>query len=418
MKNDPFVFDHFSLPQMQVLTWWMDPHLADKYDGIIADGAIRSGKTLAMSLSFVRWGMACFNNQDFAMCGKTITTFRKNVWNKLKRHLLAQGFSCEEGRTENVITISKGDVTNRFYLYGGKDEGAQDLIQGATLAGIFFDEVALMPESFVNQGTGRCSVEDAKLWFNCNPGHAMHWFKKGWIDKRDKQHLLYLHFNLDDNPSLSERKKQQYRNRYTGVFERRYIKGEWCVAEGLVYANYDVINDPIAELPEALNGKAYISVDYGTQNPCVFLLWEQGVSGTWYLTREYYHSGRDTGIQKTDSQYIDDFIDFVDGQKILRVVVDPSAASFIAALKQAGFRVKKANNAVVPGITYTASQLQEGRIKILQSCKHTIDELGVYSWNDKKSKDEPIKEDDHCMDSMRYFAYTIVRKPNRVGFLK
>ena len=420
MSKDTFTFQHFSLLQLKVLTWWINKDLVDKVDGIIADGAIRSGKTLSMSLSFIRWAMTNFTNQDFAMCGKTIGTFRKNVWKNLKRHLLAQGFSVVESHNENMIQITKGNQTNRFYIYGGKDERSQDLIQGATLAGVFFDEVALMPESFVNQATARCSVEGAKYWFNCNPEHSMHWFKKNWIDKRDSQNLLYCHFNLDDNPSLSEKKKEQYRNRYTGVFFRRYINGEWCVAEGLVYDNFDVEKDPIEKVPENLTGRRYISCDYGTQNPSVFLLWEEGVSGTWYLTEEYYYSGRATGKQKTDSEYVNDFIRFVDGRSIERVIVDPSAASFIAALRKEGFKILKAKNDVVDGIRYTATQLHLGKVKILKSCKHTIEEFGVYSWNDKKEEDVPVKEMDHAMDALRYFCYTVLSRKKRKGikFLK
>lgn len=420
MQSDPFVFHHFSRLQLKVFSWWMNPDFVEKYDGIIADGAIRSGKTLSMSLSFIRWAMTNFQNQDFAMCGKTIGTFRKNVWKNLNRHLLAQGFSIVESRNENLIRITKGERTNSFYIYGGKDERSQDLIQGATLAGVFFDEVALMPESFVNQATARCSVEGAKYWFNCNPAHSMHWFKKEWIDKRDKQHLLYLHFSLDDNPSLSEKKKESYRNRYTGVFFRRYINGEWCVAEGLVYDNFDPESDPIDEVPEPLTGKRYVSCDYGTQNPCVFQMWEEGVSGTWYLTDEYYYSGRATGKQKTDSEYVNDFIRFVDNRSITRVIVDPSASSFIAALRKEGFKILKAKNDVVDGIRYTATQLHLGKIKILKSCTHTIEEFGVYSWNDKKEEDVPVKEMDHAMDAMRYFCYTILRqrKSQAIRFLK
>lgn len=406
-------FEIFSKQQLKILTWWTRPKLKQRYEGIIADGAIRSGKTVSMSLSFVRWAMTNFNNNNFGMCGKTIGSFRRNVLNELIFHLKRQGFDVVEHRIENFITISKGKIENHFYLFGGKDERSQDLIQGATLAGVFFDEVALMPESFVNQATGRCSVSGSKYWFNCNPEHSEHWFKKNWIDKRDDKNLLYLHFTLDDNPKMDPEIRARYENNYVGVFKRRYIYGEWCVAEGLVYSNYDVDRDPIDEIPERLNGKRYISVDYGTQNPCVFLMWEQGLSGTWYLTDEYYYSGRDEKVQKTDSEYLLDFIKFVNNKQIKAVVVDPSAASFIAELKKAGFKVKKAKNDVIDGIRFTASALQREGIKILRHCKMTLAEFSAYCWDEKKSEDTPIKVSDHAMDAMRYFAYTIIRIPRR-----
>lgn len=178
-----FRFQPFSLKQKKVLTWWMSDSPVKDYDGIIADGAIRSGKTVSMSLAFVFWAMSTFNGQNFAMCGKTIGSFRRNVLFWLKLMLRSRGYQVTDHRSDNLVEISRGEVTNYFYIFGGKDERSQDLIQGITLAGVFFDEVALMPESFVNQATGRCSVEGSKYWFNCNPDGPYHWFKVNWIDK-------------------------------------------------------------------------------------------------------------------------------------------------------------------------------------------------------------------------------------------
>ena len=166
-KGQTFHFSPFSRKQKQVLTWWCKDSPVHDKDGIIADGAIRSGKTVSMSLSFAMWAMSTFNGQNFAMCGKTIGSFRRNVLFWLKLMLKSRGYSVIDRRADNLIIIRKGDTENYFYIFGGKDERSQDLIQGITLAGVFFDEVALMPESFVNQATGRCSVEGSKFWFNC-----------------------------------------------------------------------------------------------------------------------------------------------------------------------------------------------------------------------------------------------------------
>lgn len=106
-----------------------------------------------------------------------------------------------------------------------------------------------MPESFVNQATGRCSVEGSKYWFNCNPSNPAHWFKKDWVDKRQEKRLLYLHFTMDDNLSLSERIKERYRAMYTGVFYKRYILGLWVAADGVVYPQF--ANDTDAFLIDA-----------------------------------------------------------------------------------------------------------------------------------------------------------------------
>lgn len=181
-KVNCFVFKPFSLKQKRVLTWWCDASPVRDKDGIIADGAIRSGKTLCMSLSYVLWAMTKFNNQNFGMAGKTIGSFRRNVLFWLKLMLKSRGYNVSDHRADNLLIVTKVDVSNYFYVFGGKDERSQDLIQGITLAGMFFDEVALMPESFVNQATGRCSVTGSKYWFNCNPASPRHWFKVEWID--------------------------------------------------------------------------------------------------------------------------------------------------------------------------------------------------------------------------------------------
>ena len=198
-KQNGFTFKPFSKKQKQVLTWWCEDSPVKDKDGIIADGAIRSGKTLCMSLSYVLWAMSTFNMQNLGMAGKTIGSFRRNVLFWLKLMLRSRGYKVADHRSDNMVEISKGDTVNFFYIFGGKDERSQDLIQGITLAGMFFDEVALMPESFVNQATGRCSVDGSKFWFNCNPDSPSHWFKINWIDKADEKKLIYLHFTMDDN---------------------------------------------------------------------------------------------------------------------------------------------------------------------------------------------------------------------------
>ena len=238
-SDQTFHFSPFSKKQKQVLTWWCRGSPVHDKTGIIADGAIRSGKTISMSLSFVMWAMSSFSGQNFAMCGKTIGSFRRNVLFWLKLMLRSRGYSITDHRADNLLTIRKDGRENYFYIFGGKDERSQDLIQGITLAGVFFDEVALMPESFVNQATGRCSVKGSKFWFNCNPDGPYHWFNVNWIDKAAEKNILYLHFTMDDNLSLDEEIKARYRSMYVGVFFQRYILGLWKAAEGIIYDMFD-----------------------------------------------------------------------------------------------------------------------------------------------------------------------------------
>ena len=436
-KGQTFHFSPFSRKQKQVLTWWCKDSPVHDKDGIIADGAIRSGKTVSMSLSFAMWAMSTFNGQNFAMCGKTIGSFRRNVLFWLKLRLKSRGYSVIDRRADNLIIIRKGDTENYFYIFGGKDERSQDLIQGITLAGVFFDEVALMPESFVNQATGRCSVEGSKFWFNCNPDGPYHWFKVNWIDKstgylgkerveqiRKKaaeegkdpglKEILYLHFTMDDNLSLSEEIKARYRSMYIGVFFKRYILGLWAAAEGVIYDMFDpekhVKN--IKEFFQILvNGNRYVSCDYGTQNATVFLLWNKGIDGKWYCIREYYYSGRDKGKQKTDAEYADDLKKWLDGTRIKAMIVDPSAASFIAELRKRGYKVIKANNDVLDGIRLVGMLLNLEMLIFSSSCTETIKEFASYIWDEKAAEhgeDKPVKQHDHGCDAVRYFVSTVL----------
>ena len=409
-----FHFSPFSRKQKKVLTWWCQNSPVNEKDGIIADGAIRSGKTVSMSLSFVMWAMSFFDGQNFAMCGKTIGSFRRNVLFWLKLMLHSRGYSITDHRADNLLVVRKNGKENYFYIFGGKDERSQDLIQGITLAGVFFDEVALMPESFVNQATGRCSVKDSKFWFNCNPDGPYHWFKVNWIDKCKEKNILYLHFTMDDNLSLAEDIKKRYRSMYTGVFFKRYILGLWAVAEGIIYDMFskERHTKDIKEFFRILiNGNRYVSCDYGTQNATVFLLWNKGRDGKWYCIREYYYSGRDKAKQKTDSEYADDLKEWLEGIQIKAIIVDPSAASFIAELRKRGYKVLKAKNDVLDGIRLVGTMLNLEQLVFASSCKETIKEFASYVWDEKaleRGEDKPTKQHDHCLDACRYFVSTIL----------
>ena len=407
LKQVAFRFQPFSRKQKQILTWWLPESGVSDADGIIADGAIRSGKTVCMSLAFIQWSMHSFNGQNFGMCGKTVGSFRRNVLSVLKQMLPARGYTIRDRRTDNLVVISRGSTENYYYIFGGKDEGSQDLVQGITLAGILLDEIALMPESFVNQATGRCSVDGSKFWCNCNPAGPEHWFKKQWIDERQKRNLLYLHFTMEDNLSLSEQIRARYRAMYTGIFYRRYILGQWCLAEGLVY-EFDPERHVTHDLPEC--GEWYISCDYGTLNPFSAGLWcvRDGVA---VRVAEFYHSGREQQRQLTDEEYYRAIEQLAGDRDIRHIVVDPSAASFIACIRShKRFSVRKAKNDVMYGIRLTAMMLQAGVIKICSGCKDAIREFGLYRWDDKGEVDKPVKENDHAMDDIRYFCATVMRR--------
>lgn len=375
------------------------------YDAIVCDGAIRSGKTVFMMLSFVDDAMRRYNNQRFGICGKTVDSTVKNlIMPYLGLTYAKEKYTLKWRKSDKVLIVSDGEKENIFEVFGGKDESSFMLIQGRTLAGILLDEVALQPRSFVEQACARCSVDGSKLWFNCNPESPQHWFYQEWVCQPKKHNAIRLHFLLEDNPALPQKIIDRYKSMYTGVFYNRYILGEWCVAEGLVYD----FGEPniVDEAPK--NGEYYISIDYGTMNPFSAGLWcvlgDKAVR-----VAEYYYSGRQKAIQKTDEEYCEEIVRLAEGKRIQQVIVDPSAASFIAALRKRGFTVRKANNDVIDGIRRTAVMLKNGNVKIHRSCVDCIAEFGLYRWDDKATADTVIKENDHAMDDVRYFVNTVLR---------
>jgi PBSX family phage terminase large subunit len=399
------------------MNWWHPNSPVCESDGIIADGSIRAGKTFPMSISFIEWAFFYFEDEAFAICGKTVGSVRRNILFWLLPLLKKRGYAVVEKRSgsENYFDATKNGKTNRFYIFGGRDESSQDLIQGLTLAGVLLDEVALMPESFVNQATGRCSVEGAKFWFNCNPGSPSHWFKTKWLDIHREKNLLHLHFVMTDNPSLTDRTRKRYQSMYSGVFFKRFILGLWVMAEGAIYdmfcdANqYDAI--PLDE-HTWLNAMHYINVDYGTQNACVFQHMIDDGENLW-IEEEYYYSGRDAGAQKTDSQYADDLEAFIGQKPVSFVIVDPSAASFKAELRNRGIITKDADNDVLDGIRLTSTLLSLNILRINRRCKNTIREIQSYVWDPKpteRGKEQPLKRDDHGPDALRYGVKTIFKE--------
>lgn len=382
-----------------------------KRDVLICDGAVRSGKTSIMMWAFVDWAMREFDGQRFGICGKTVESASKNIVVPFISMALAkERYNLRWRRADHVLEITRCGKTNYFEVFGGKDESSFMLIQGRTLAGVLLDEVVLMPESFVNQALARCSVDGSRIWFSCNPGSPQHWFYKNWIEGSARRNALYLHFNMRDNPALSDSILDRYEAMYSGVFYDRYILGKWVLAEGLIYPMFG--DSCVVDEEPGTEGEYYISCDYGTLNPFSAQLWHwDGKTAT--CLREYYYSGRETQRNKTDEEYCTEIGRLAGNLPIRSIVVDPSAASFIEVLRRKQYIVRKAKNDVLNGIMLTARYLQDGTIKIHRRCKDSIREFGLYRWDDKATEDRPIKENDHAMDSIRYFAFTILRE--RVG---
>lgn len=409
--------------QLQILAF-----AESDYDALICDGSIRSGKSSIMSVAFVMWAMKHFDGKNFGICSKTTGTADRNVIRPLVSMAFMQERYQMKYATMKKLTVSDGHHTNTFYIFGGRDASSYQLIQGITLAGVLLDEVALMPRSFVDQALARCSVTGRKLWFNCNPETHLHWFNQEWILEAEKHNALHLHFTLDDNPSLDPKIKADYENMYTGVFYDRYIKGLWVAAEGVIYA--ETFTDENKLTPEDLSALKFedeykVSCDFGIQNATVFLLWRKILGQKKYVCiQEWYYSGRESKHQKTVIELVDGLTEMLNGREVKYVIIDPSASALKVELRRQGYKVRDAQNEVINGISHCSKLLQENLLLFSTACKHTIDEFSLYAWDEKAADggfDIPVKENDHCMDAMRYFVntehlYTKLYKNDISGF--
>ncbi len=399
-------FKAFSEKQLDVLSWWSPKRKTSSYDGIICDGAVRSGKTLCMSVSFISWAMFSFDGGSFAICGKTIRSVKRNVASPLLNILRELGFRVQEKLSSNIFIVYSGERKNTFYLFGGRDESSAALIQGITLCGVLFDEAALMPRSFVEQALARCSVEGSKLWFNCNPEYPQHWFCREWVKKTKEKNIYYLHFVMEDNPSLSKKMLERYKKLYSGSFYDRFVLGKWTASEGLVYP-FMSDDKMLFDIPDGYAEQYVISCDYGTVNPSSFGLWGL-FDGCWYRIGEYYYSSKKEGMSRTDEEHYTGLCELAGDRDISKIVVDPSAASFIEVIRRHGkYKVVSAKNNVLDGIRQTSTALKEGSIRICRSCGDSIREFGLYRW-ESGGNDRPVKENDHSMDDIRYFVSTVL----------
>ena len=413
-----------SAKQHKVINWWRDPD-TELIDGIVCDGAIRSGKTLAMSLGFILWSMATFQDENFALCGKTIQSLRRNVIKPLKNQLASFSkprLTVVEHRSENYLTISDGCVSNDYYLFGGKDESSQDLIQGLTLAGVFLDEVALMPESFVNQATGRCSVTDSKMWFNCNPEGPDHYFKTKWIDQADEKRLLHLHFTMDDNPSLSQSVRDRYKRMYSGVFYDRFILGLWVLASGIIFRYFAEDPEPYLIDREDTEGQAWshliMGIDFGG-NGSMTTMCLTGYQNNYKNLVVLEESGLPITENIDAAMICDEFVAFYRKclEKYGRVDwIFPDSASttminsIINAAKQAGLPTRGISGCRKNEISERPKTIDllfnTNRLKIVRDCTSIIKALSSMRWDEKKPNIPEDKNIGNCNDWYDAFCYT------------
>lgn len=450
-RNDGFKWQPFSKKQMQILSWWDTYSPVKDCDGIIADGAVRSGKTVAMCWGFFLWAMANYNGHNFALCGKTVGSLKRNVISPLKQMLISAGYvicknestfkntvcAVREIRAENLLVVKKADVINYFYFFGGKDESSQDLIQGITLAGVLFDEVALMPENFVTQAEARCSVEGAKFWYNCNPKHPKHFFKQCYIDVAEKKGLFYLHFLMDDNLTLSEKTKERFKRMFSGVFYQRNILGLWVNAEGRIYTAFDKHNIiDRAEWYAQKDGKytndirnrisiVNMGVDFGGNMSSHAFNCTAITNGFREVitVKECRIVEKDKGL--TPEELEQHFVGFVKEclaeYPQLRVIYCDSAEQvlirgFRKALRDNHINVAVKNAKKMPileRIRFYGSIQSQARYYVVSDCKHTIEAFENALWDDKKV-DTRLDDGSTNIDSLDAQEYSTERYQNAI----
>lgn len=377
----------------------------------LLSGSVRSGKTWISLVLWAFWVATMPKEKNYLMTAKSLTTLKRNVLDLLTELVGEKNFTFSIAQKQGLL------FGRKIYLEGANDARAESKIRGMTLQGAYCDELTLYGEDFFTMMLSRLSEPNAKLFATTNPDSPMHWLNKQYIERRHKLSMLLMTFLIDDNTFLDTNYVEELKKEYVGVFYDRFIKGEWVLAEGRVYPGFSEIDNVTEDVPE--DGTYYISIDYGTLNPFSAGLWCVS-DGKAVRIKEYYHSGRDTKKQLADEEYheeLEKLVQYTDSEGVLqeyeidRVVIDPSAASFIACMRRHGkFRVKHAVNTVIDGIRNVTSMLNSKRLFIHSSCKDSIKEFKLYSWDDKAQEDKVIKENDHAMDDIRYFVNTILVK--------
>ena len=411
-----FRFLPFSPKQRRLMSWWRDgsPHTGCGI--VVADGSIRSGKTVAMICGFLQWSLASFRGEAFILAGKTVGALKKNVIAPMLQILNAWGLPYRYVSSGDEMRLEIGG--NVYYLYDAHNERSQDRLQGLTAAGALADEAALFPRTFIMQMIGRCSVEGARLWLSCNPESPAHFVKTELIDKAAEKEIYRLHFTMDDNLTLSAAKKAWYHRMYTGVLYRRFILGEWALTDGLIYRQF--ADDPrrytVATLPQVQY--AVIGVDFGgTGSAHSFSL--VGFTPRFHtvvLLDEYYHNNKTDGIL-TPAELARDFIAFVRRAKarfrVYEARCDSAEQTLIEGLRAAairarvGIEIKNAvKGAIHDRIAFFNSMIAQERFLVQRGCENTIKAMceAVY---DSKRPTEDIRLDNgttniDSLDSMEY----------------
>lgn len=368
----------------------------------IKQGATRSGKTYLDYFIIPKRIHACTGNGLILLLGNTKSTIERNILEPM-RNLYGEQLVGTVGSNNTVPLFGR-----KCHVLGAEKVNMVSKLQGSGIEYCYGDEVTTWHEDVFTMLKSRLDRPNSKFDGTCNPDNPRHWFKIFLDSDAD---IYQQQYNIDDNPFLDSDFVENLKKEYSGVFYERFILGNWVVAEGLVYPMFDPqkhvgdVGDP--------GGQYYVSIDYGTVNPCSMGLWCIDKSRA-VRVNEYYHDGRTSKQQKTDEEYYKALETLAGDRVIQSVIVDPSAASFIETIRRHGrFSVKKAVNDVLDGLRVSSSLLSAGKLHFNTCCKDIVHEFGLYSWDKESSTDRVIKEHDHAMDDMRYFCNTILKREFR-----
>lgn len=406
-----FDFKPFSKQQRRLIHWWRPVVQVSQNSYAIADGAIRSGKTIACIIGFLTWSQTVFSGESFILAGKTMGALKKNVVRPMLQILEAWGWPYEYIRSGTDARLEIG--SNSYYLYGANTEASQDALQGLTAAGAYLDEAALFPESFVNQAIARCSVDGYKVWMNCNPEGPHHFIVENYLklEEQKRKGVYHLHFTMDDNLTISPKRKQEYKNAWPhgSVFYKRFILGLWVAADGLIYQQFADNTQDYLIGSDWLNDHeivyATIGVDFGgTKSAHSFTLtgFTRGFRQVVVLD-EYYCKKR-----INPKQLQDDFIDFVRRAqsrfKVYEAYCDSAEQTLISGLEMACIQahvtidIKNAiKGPINDRIAFYNSLIAQGRWKVMQHCKHIIEAFEQAVYDDKKPNQD-VRLDDGLMN--------------------
>jgi PBSX family phage terminase large subunit len=375
----------------------------------IWEGSVSSGKTVT---TLFNWMDFIVNGPpgELVMVGKTERT--------LKRNIIDPMVQMYGSRNINTIGMGKGEIHlfgRRVYLIGANDERAEQKIRGLSLVGAYCDEITIFPESFWQMLLSRLRQPGARLFGTTNPDSPYHWLKEGYLDKPGLLDLKSFKFTIDDNPNLDPQYVKRIKETYSGLWYKRFILGEWCLAEGAIYDMWDPIKHVVEESPfdESQPIDRYIGIDYGTVNAAAFLF--IGIQNHCaYCEREYYYESSKHNRQKDEGEYGRDLNEFVGKTTIRSIIIDPSAVSFKGHLRNKyGLPVRDADNSVLDGIRTTGRLLASEKLYVHSSCKNLIKEFSSYVWDANSQVsgvDRPMKQNDHACDALRYVLHTVLGK--------